>query len=158
MTLDDWMHFGWGVGAALAVGMIFRMIIGTRLNLFLINSDSSILDQSLIPISSMSRKRHSFWRTLRDRTWREDIRITLADYRDGTADFHIKYGLWRRYQLALEKRGKTEVKLGKRVLVEGRSYPLRTGMKILVGDRAFTVVVSLSRAPSAGTGIADEAA
>lgn len=134
------MSFASGLGVALAVGAVIRVLVGMKLNLFLVNHDSAVKDQSLIPVTTEGKKA-SFLRTLIRRNWKEDVDITLLDYSGHTYHYRIGYHLWWRFYLVME--GDTEGStLDGRPVHPGKRHLLRTGAKLVTGDRAFYVLVT----------------
>lgn len=136
----EWSRFLTGLGTAIAAGMLVRVLLGMRLNLFFINPESKIQDQMLIPITTENKKR-SILRSLKLGNWRENVDITLLDLEDRPHTFQIGFHIWNRFHLTLLD-GPEGTDLNRRPLRPGKRYKLRTGDKLRVGNRVFTVLVS----------------
>ena len=143
------VFFAIGVISSLLIGALIRVFIGLRMNLYLVSQDSPIHDQALIPITAEGKK-NSRLRSLLRGSWKEDIDITLIDHGGHAYTYRIGYSLWRRYYLILLSQNlftgltaeNPQALLGGTVLLTGKRYPLRTGMTLQNGDRAFQVMVT----------------
>lgn len=129
-----------GLLFALAVGAALRILLGMRLNLFLVNHDTAVGDQSVIPITT-ELKKSSIFRSLRLGNWREDVEITLMDYQNQSFSFRIGFHIWNRFWAELS-RSDGNAKLGHDKLVTGKRMKLRTGARLEIGDRSFFVLVT----------------
>jgi len=138
------ISFGSGLSVALVIGAIVRILVGMKLNLFLVNHDSAVKDQSLIPVTTEGKKA-SFFRTLFKGNWREDVDITLLDYSGHTYHYRIGYHLWWRFYLVMEAEQEGSLLNGK-TMRPGKRHLLRTGSKLTTGDRAFFVLVTPNQA------------
>lgn len=138
------LPFAAGLVSAFAAGTALRLLGGMRLNLYLVNRDSPLRDQAIIPITEELR-RSSLVRSLRQRRWKENVDITLMDYHDQSYTFRIGYDLWKRYYLEVldEPAGdEAAARINGKPLAPGKRYSLRTGMKLSAGDRLFAVLVT----------------
>ncbi len=134
------LPFTAGISCALAMGAGIRVLLGMRLNLFLVNHDSTVQDQSVIPITTEFKKA-SLFRVLKFGNWREDVDITLMDYQDRSYAFRVSFHVWKRFQLQLI-RADSQVTLSGLKLNEMQTVPARTGAKLEIGDRLFFILVS----------------
>jgi hypothetical protein len=132
-----------GLAIAATLGAVIRVLVGMRLNLYLISDDTLIRDQAMIPISSDLKRARSLLSLFRGK-WRENIEISLTDYQNRTFTYQIEYGLWRRFQIALLPGTRGTTLLAGREMAPGKRYALRTGMKLRIGDRPYTVLVTLA--------------
>jgi hypothetical protein len=130
-----------GGGLLLLLGLfsLWRVLYGFRLNLYLLNHDSLVQDQTIIPITSTARKQ-SIGQTLFSGSWREDIEITLTDHKNRSYYLSIGYHPWRRFYLNVPEA--TEISLNKLPLEAKVSYAIRNGMQLKVNDRDFEVLVT----------------
>lgn len=140
MALPLLASFGTGLAMALALGSLARVLLGMKLNLFLVNHDSAVQDQTMIPVTTEGKKT-SFIRTLLNGLWREDVDITLTDYSSASFRYRVGYHLWWRFYLVMAEGGDGSAIDGRPVL-PGKRYLLRTGARLKVGDRVFYVLVT----------------
>lgn len=134
-----------GLSTALALGAMFRIFYGMRLNLFLVNDDSTVADQSLIPITTEGKKR-SLINTISNGNWREDVDLTLTDYEGHSYAYRVGYHLWNRFYVMFRGTNpNTQTKIDGRLVKPARRYRLRTGQRLQVGDRVFTVLVTTTQ-------------
>jgi hypothetical protein len=118
---------------------LFRVWAGLRLSLYLLNDDSIVRDQVLIPVTFSGRKR-SIVQCLREGRWKDDVELTLMDYQSRAYKVRVTYGLWRRFRLEF-RGGPAGLKLGRTEAVVGQKYTLRSGMKLETGGRRYEVKV-----------------
>jgi len=122
------------------MAVLFKLILAIQFNLYLLNHDSSIGDQSVVPLTA-ERKKHSWWRTFRQKKWKEDLDITLMDYEGQAFTYQIKYHLWKGFYLIL-KSAPSETRLNDKPILANKKYYLRTGMELVPGNRRFTILVT----------------
>jgi hypothetical protein len=134
------VSFALGLAAAMLIGAGLKVIFGIKLNLYLLNTDSTIGDQSVVPLTA-ELKKGSWWRTLRQKKWREDLEITLMDYNGHAFTYKIKYHLWNGFYLKL-KSASGDTTLDALPMITGKNYFLKTGMELFPGDRKFTVLIT----------------
>jgi len=141
MNSTQLFHFLIGLMAALTLGSIIWVVVGTRLRLYLVGQDSMIRDQSVIAITA-ELKKGSTLHSLRNGTWREDVDLTLRDYDERAYQFEIGFSLWLRFFLILRGNGGGEARLRGRRLEINRKHYIRTGDSLRIGDRDFRVLVT----------------
>lgn len=125
---------------SLGFATILKIIFGIKLNLYLVNNDTSIHDQNIIPIT-IDLKKQSLWRTLLNSQWKEDVELTLVDYKENRFTYCIGYHLLRGYSLKLNE-GSGHSFLNKTHLHPGKLYFLKTGKSLQVGERQFIVLIT----------------
>ncbi|MCC7440313.1 MAG: hypothetical protein IT285_01690 [Bdellovibrionales bacterium] len=125
-----------GIGGAAA----FRIVRGLRLSVYLVSREAQVAEHRLIPVTLSARKHH-WLRALKSGSWRDDVELILMDRGSQPHALRVRYSLWRRYTVELGAEG-SALRIGKRELKPGRRYPLRTGMKLIAGDRPYEIVVS----------------
>lgn len=133
--------FCFGFFSALTLGCLLKILIGMRLNLYLIARDSGVVDQNIIPLTSEMKKR-SWWKTLRKKQWQEDIDLTLMDYKGRPSHFQITYHPWKGFSLQLLQT-KVDNFLDQDEIFPKISYYLRTGMSLRCGERNFRILISM---------------
>lgn len=131
-----------GFGVALVFGAVARILLGMRLHLQLVNADSPVRDQAVIPVTSENKKGLSLLHTLLTGNWREDVEIVLADHANHHYSFIVGYHLWWRFYLVSHSDNK--VLINHKNLKKMKRYYLKTGQFLKVGDRAFTVLITTS--------------
>jgi hypothetical protein len=129
-----------GLVAAIALGSIIRIILGMKLNLYLVNDESFVSDQAIIPITSDLKKKY-FWKTLLRGKWKENIDLTLMNHEGDSFNFQIGYHLWGRYYISIDNDIR-QAHLGNKAMMPHKKYYLRTGKQLVIGSRAFSVLVS----------------
>ncbi len=136
--IDSYGLFSLGALSALAAGALTWVLYGRRLNLYLVSGDSPVTDQALIPVTAENGKRSP----------RENIDLTLTDFDGGRYDFRVGYGTFVRFYLLLGRGSKAEARLNRRPLENGKYYPIRSGARLSVGGREYTLVIARSNAQS----------
>ena len=141
MTSLNWvLSFVLGILPPLLLGTGARLVLGLRLNLFLTNRESMLQDQQIIPITS-ELKKTSILRSLRKGHWKEDVELTLRDYRDQSYRIQIGYHLWRRFTLTYVE-GPDSLFIDGKKVDKTRTYPLRSGQTLRLDDRAYGIWVT----------------
>ncbi|MBL7715192.1 MAG: hypothetical protein JNL01_06955 [Bdellovibrionales bacterium] len=134
-----------GALVAAVIGSALRILLGMRLNLILINHDSSIRDQSFIPVTTENKK-NSLWRSLTQGNWREDVEITVADDHGHLFIFQVGFHWWNRYWMKLlkmpEEQEDSHAKLNGQKILIGQKIWARTSDRLDVGDRRFYLLVT----------------
>jgi hypothetical protein len=120
-----------GFLAVIVFLILLRIFLGLRLKLYFINEDSSLTDQSIIPVVYYNKSK-----SLLKGNWKEDIELVLTDERGNPFTFNIKFGLFSHYFV----QNNTElenVAFNNKVMTKGKRYYLTNWSKIKVGDRVF---------------------
>lgn len=145
MGSSAWLSFLLGFLLAAGTGLLVRILVGLRLNLFLINHESHLHDQTIIPITT-ELKKSSLFRVIFNGNWREDVAITLMDDDSNRYEFEVGFHWWKRFFIYLKSTsGSKDPTVDFVPLREGMKMFLRTGQELRVGDRLFVVLVSASQ-------------
>jgi hypothetical protein len=126
-----------GFLAVIVFLILLRIFLGLRLKLYFINEDSSLTDQSIIPVVYYNKSK-----SLLKGNWKEDIELVLTDERGNPFTFNIKFGLFSHYFV----QNNTElenVAFNNKVMTKGKRYYLTNWSKIKVGDRVFKAKITL---------------
>jgi hypothetical protein len=117
-----------------------RVLFGIKLNLYLVDPSTLIQDQLVIPITAELKKR-SWWKTLLDQQWKEDLDLRLINHENDVLNLKIKYHLWNGFYLIPQDK-KIHAKLNNNPLESRRRHYLKTGMILTHGDRSFKVLIT----------------
>jgi hypothetical protein len=93
------------------------------------SGDSAVSDQALIPITAENGKRSA----------RESVDLTLTDYEGTSYKLCFRYGAFSRFYLLPDTSG---LKLDSMALDGQKRYLIRSGMRLSVGTREYTLVVA----------------
>ncbi|MGZ3699814.1 MAG: hypothetical protein ACXWPM_08260 [Bdellovibrionota bacterium] len=143
LQIEAILPFVTGFAIALSVGAAFRIIRGMQMNLFLINSDSPMAEEALIPITA-ELKKVSLVRSMLKGLWREDVEISLMDQKNRACTFNIGFHIWHRFHLTVLTTS-DGCFIGRKPLMAGKRHYLRNGLIVKVGRRDFKVLVSPNR-------------
>ncbi len=152
-----------GVLLLLSVGIGLKILFGIRLKLYLVTDDLGPESDRLIPLTADLRKQ-SLFRTLRKKSWKEDIDLTLSDYQGTQLRLRINYHLWKGFSVSSQplyqhshlaskkgpENGYNENSddivplffLNNKVITLGRAHYLKSGMNLKVGDKDFKILIT----------------
>ena len=148
------LSFVAGFVIVLGIGVLARLLVGLRLNLYLLNREQlwsfkegvpsrEAVEQSIIPITAEAKKT-SLLRTITKRKWVEDVDITLLDDQGRSYTYRIGFHPWFRFHVVLKQAQDADTAVNGLKLKAGRVHPLRTGDVLKVGDRQFAILVTPS--------------
>jgi hypothetical protein len=121
--------------------ILMKILHGVKLNLYLLNNESLVEDQSVIPLTADIKKR-SLWRILTRKNWREDLEITLMDYNAQAFVYQIHYHIWKGFYLQLKNAPPGTARLSGISMNLEVPYYLKSGAMLELGERKFSVLVT----------------
>lgn len=137
-NLSGMWDLGFIVGGVFLVWVAYRLLRGRTMHLYLLNRDSVVEDQMLIPVTSIEKNR-SILRGWFSKIKPESIDLSLTDHNSNQFLFEVQYAPFRWFVLKTKNDGG---RIERRSLKPQKTYWLRDGMKLWVGERDFTIKIT----------------
>ena len=138
------LPFAGGIILALGLASLIRVLLGVRLNLYFVHRGNGPEDQMLLAVTA-PHKKSSIWKSLTEGRWRENIELTLGDHSGRDYRLLVRFGLWHRFHIQILDGDLAHARLDKKKVEKDRSYFLREGQRLKLGDREFIVHVTPSQ-------------
>lgn len=122
------------------MGLLIKIGIGIKTKLYLVSHEPYSQGRIVIPLTAELKKR-TLWKTLLQKDWKEDIELTLGDYKGNSFAFHIHYELLYGFKFTLKAPSEL-VQLNSKKVSTGRAYTLKSGHSLILGDRSFVTLVT----------------